>query len=63
MFKGSLYGTSMLSLTLVIWGVCRILSGPAFEPLISKASKKDSLEVEEPPKEIFRHGSQTARSR
>jgi hypothetical protein len=39
MFEGSLYGTSMLSLTLVIWGVCRTLGWLAFEPLISKASE------------------------
>ena len=38
-FEGSLYGTSMQSLTLAIWGTCRTLDGPGFEPLISKASK------------------------
>ena len=29
----------MQSLTLAIWGACRTLDGPGFEPLISKASK------------------------
>ena len=38
-FEGSLYGTSMQSLTLEIWGACRTLDGPGFEPLISKASE------------------------
>ena len=38
-FEGSLYGTSMLSQILAIWGVCRTLGGPAFEPLISKVSE------------------------
>ena len=27
------------SLTLVIWGACRTLGGPGFEPLISKVSE------------------------
>ena len=38
-FEGSLYGTSKQSLTLAIWGACRTLDGPGFEPLISKASE------------------------
>ena len=38
-FEGSLYGMSMLSLILAIWGICRTLGGPAFEPLISKVSE------------------------
>ena len=50
----------MQSLTLVIWGACRTLDGLGFEPLISKASELGSFEGEEPPKEIFRHGLQTA---
>ena len=63
MFEGSLYGTSMQSLTLAIWGACRTPDGPGFEPLISKASEQVSLEGEKPPKRISRFGSQTARNR
>ena len=63
MFEGSLYGTSMQSLTLAIWGACRTPDGPGFEPLISKASECDSFEGNETPKGIFRHDSRTARSR
>ena len=57
MFKGSLYGTSMQSLTLVIWGACRTLDGPGFEPLISKASKLIFFDGKESPGGIFRNGS------
>ena len=53
----------MLSLTLVIWGVCRTLDGPSFEPLISKASEYRSFDGKETPEGIFRHSPQTARSR
>ena len=63
MFEGSLYGTSMQPLTLVIWGACRTPDGPGFEPLISKASECDSFEGKETPEGIFRHDSRTARSR
>ena len=38
----------MQSLTLVIWGACRTLDGPGFEPLISKASECDSFEDKKP---------------
>ena len=61
-----MYGTSMQSLTLAIWGACRIPDGPDFEPLISKASECDSFEgneTNETPEGIFRHDSRTARSR
>ena len=38
MFEARLcMSTSMLPLTLLIWGICRTLGGPAFEPLISRA--------------------------
>ena len=57
MFVGSLYGTSMQSLTLVIWGACRTLDGPGFEPLISKASNLISFDGKESPGGIFRNGS------
>ena len=53
----------MQSLTLAIWGACRTLDGPGFEPLISKASKCDSFEGKETPEGIFRHDSRMARSR
>ena len=62
-FEGSLYGTSMQSLTLAIWGACRTLDGPGFEPLISKALECDSFEGKEPSGGIFRHDLRTARSR
>ena len=51
MFEGSLYGTPMQSLTLVIWGACRTSEGPSFEPLISKASNCDPFEGKGPLKE------------
>ena len=57
MFEGGLYGTSMQSLTLVIWGACRTLDGPGFEPLISKASKLISFDGKESPGGIFCDGS------
>ena len=57
MFVGSLYGTSMQSLTLVIWGACRTLDRLGFEPLISKASKLISFDGKESPRGIFRNGS------
>ena len=57
MFEGSLYGTSMQSLTLAIWGTCRTLDGPGFEPLISKTSKLVSFDGKESPGGIFRDGS------
>ena len=56
-FEGSLYGTSMQSLTLAIWGACRTLDGPGFEPLISKASKLVSFNGKESLKGIFHNGS------
>jgi len=62
-FEGGLYGTSLQSLTLVIWGACRTFARLGFEPLISKASKCDSFEGEETPKEIFRLDSKTTQSR
>ena len=52
-----MYGTSMQSLTLVIWGACRTLDGPGFEPLISRASKLISFDGKESPGGIFRNGS------
>ena len=61
MFKGSLYGTAMQSLTLVIWGACRTLDGPGFKPLISKASKLISFDGKESPRGIFRNGSSKQR--
>ena len=57
MFEGSLYGTSMQSLTLVILGACRTLDGPGFEPLISKASDSNSFDGKESPEGIFCNGS------
>ena len=57
MFEGSLFGTSMQSLTLAIWGASRTLDGPDFEPLISKASKLISFDGKESPGGIFRNGS------
>ena len=47
----------MQSLTLVIWGACRTLDGPGFEPLISKASKSISFDGKKSPRGIFRNGS------
>ena len=52
-----MYGTSMQSLTLVIWGACRTSERPGFEPLISKASKSISFNGKESPGGIFRNGS------
>ena len=52
-----MYGTSMQSLTLAIWGACRTLDGPGFEPLISKASKLISFDGKESPGGTFRNGS------
>ena len=60
MFEGSLYGTSMQSLTLAIWGACRTLDGPGFEPLISTASECDSFEGKKTPEGIFRHDSRNS---
>ena len=57
MFEDNLYGTSMQSLTLAIWGACRTLDGPGFEPLISKASKLISFDGKESSGGIFRNGS------
>ena len=62
-FEGSLYGTSMQSLTLVIWGACRTSEGPGFKPLISKASKCDSFEGKRTPEGIFRPDPKTTQSR
>src|SRR6185503_66743 len=62
-FEGGLYGTSLQSLPLAIWGACRTPDGPGFEPLISMASECDSFEGKETPEGIFRHDSRTARSR
>ena len=56
MFEGRLYGTPMQSLTLAIWGTCRTLNGPGFEPLISKALKMISFDGKESPGGIFRNG-------
>ena len=61
MFEHSLYDTSMQSLTLAIWGACRTLDGPSFEPLISKASEQSSFDDKELLGGIFRHNPQTAR--
>jgi len=47
----------MQPLTLAIWGACRTLDGPGFEPLISKASKLISFDGKEFPGGIFRNGS------
>ena len=47
----------MQSLTLAIWGACRTLDGPGFEPLISKASKSNSFDGKESAERIFRNGS------
>ena len=47
----------MQSLTLAIWGACRTLDGPGFEPLISKASKLVSFDGKESPGGIFHNGS------
>ena len=63
MFEGSLYGTSLQSLTLVIWGACRTSEGPGFEPLISKASKCDSFGGEGTPEGIFRLDSKMTQGR
>ena len=41
----------MQSLTLVIWGACRTLDGPGFEPLISEALKLISFDGKESPGE------------
>ena len=49
-----MYGTSVQSLTLAIWGACRTLEGPGFKPLISKASECDSFEGKGTPEGIFR---------
>ena len=63
MFEGSLYGTSMQSLTLGIWGACQTLDGPGFEPLINKALKCDSFEGKGTPEEILRLDSKMTQSR
>ena len=55
-----MYGTSLQSLTLAIWGACRTPDGPGFEPLISEASECDSFEGKETPEGIFCHDSRTA---
>ena len=47
----------MQSLTLAIWGACRTLDEPGFEPLISKASKLISFDGKESPGGTFRNGS------
>ena len=47
----------MQSLTLAIWGACRTLDGPGFEPLISKASKLISFDGKESSGGIFRNDS------
>ena len=47
----------MQSLTLVLWGACRTLDGPGFEPLISKASKLTSFDDKESSEGIFCNGS------
>ena len=39
---------SMLPLTLLIWDGCRTLSGPALEPLISRARNGSSFVSKEP---------------
>ena len=48
-----MYGTSVQPLSLVIWGACRTLDGPGFEPLISKASECDSFEGKTLREEYF----------
>ena len=62
-FEGSLYGTSLQSLALVIWGACRTSERPGFEPLISKALKCDSFEGEWTPEGIFRLDPKTTQGR
>ena len=52
----------MQSLTLAIWGACRTLDGPSFEPLISKASECDSFEGKGTPEGIFHLNSKTTQS-
>ena len=47
----------MQSLTLMIWGACRTLDGPGFEPMISKASELISFDGKESPEGIFCNGS------
>ena len=47
----------MWSLTLAIWGACRTLDGPGFEPLISMALKLISFDDKESLEGIFRNGS------
>ena len=47
----------MQSLTLAIWGACRTLDGPGFEPLISKASRSIFFDDKESPSGIFRNDS------
>ena len=46
----------MQSLTLVIWGACRTLDGPGFEPLISKALELISYYSKESLEGIFCNG-------
>ena len=58
-----MYGTSLQSLTLVIWGACRTSERPGLEPLISKASKCDSFEGKGTPEGIFLLDSKTTQSR
>ena len=53
----------MQSLTLAIWGTCRTLDGPGFEPLISKASECDSIEGKGTPEGIFRLDLKMTQSR
>ena len=62
-FEGSLYGTSMQSLTLVIWGARRTFARLGFEPLISKASKCDSFEGKGTPEAIYHLDSKMTQSR
>ena len=40
----------------MIWGACRTLDGPGFEPLTRKASKSISFNGKESPGGIFRNG-------
>ena len=58
-----MYGTSLQSLTLVIWGACRTPEGPGFEPLISKASECDFFEGKEILEGIFLFDPKTTQGR
>ena len=52
--------TSMLSLTPLIWGICRTLGVQAFEPLISGARNNVPSLVRNAPEGIFCHSPRAA---